>query len=212
MPHEKMTASSQEQASPDWASAPKRLERATAVLDESRASDLQEKRRILKSRAVALAKEAGDGKQTGECVEVVEFLLAFEHYAIESRHVREVFSLRDLTPLPCTPPHILGIANLRGQIIPIIDLKRLFEIPTQALTEFNKVLLIHAEAMEVGILADVILGMKSLPQKDIHPPPTTFTGARAEYAHGVTKDRLVVLDAGKMLTDARIIVHEEVGV
>jgi purine-binding chemotaxis protein CheW len=212
VPHDKLTPSSRGMTPLKRASAHEWVEGVTAVLEANPVADLQEKRRILKSRAVALAKEAGDGKQAGECIETVEFLLACEHYAIESRHVREVFSLRDLTPLPCTPPYILGMTNLRGQILSIFDLKRFFEISAKGLTQFNKVLLVQTDEMEIGILADEILGMKTVPLEDIHPPPATFAGVHAEYVRGVTRNRLVVLDIGKMLADKRIVVHEEVDV
>lgn len=210
MPNKRATTAARGEAALDWAGVRKRLEDAAAGLDENRERSPEENRRILKSRALALAQETGDGREAGERVEIVEFLLAAEHYATESRHVREVFSLRDLTPLPCTPPHILGITNLRGQIIAIIDLKRFFEIPAKGLAEFNKVLLIQTDQMEVGLLADAVLGVRVLAREEVHPPPTTFTGVHAEFVQGVTRDRLVVLDAAKMLADNRIMVHEEV--
>jgi len=96
-----------------------------------------EKRAILKKRAQVLARAPKREDEAGECLEVVEFLLAYEQYGIESSYIREVYPLKDLTPLPCTPPFVLGIINVRGQILSVIDLKKIFDLPQKGLTELN---------------------------------------------------------------------------
>jgi purine-binding chemotaxis protein CheW len=141
---------------------------------------------------------------------VVEFLLAGEHYAIESTAVREVHPLRELTPLPCTPPFVLGIMNVRGQIMAVVDLRRFFDLPLPDLTDLNKVVILRSGNMELGILADAVIGVRVIPRQEIQPPPPTFTGLRADYLHGVTVQGLIVLDAGRIAADGRIVVHEEV--
>lgn len=170
---------------------------------------LQEKKKILKARAKALAREAEDGEEGKESIEVVEFLLAYEKYAIESSFVREVYPLKELTPLPCTPPFVLGIINVRGRILSVIDVKKFFDLPEKGLTDLNKIIIVHTDEIEFGILADSILGVRWIPLAEIQPSLPTLTGIRAEYLKGVTKERLVVLDAEKILYDKRTIVHEE---
>ena len=83
------------------------------------------KKEILKARARALARESGAGTVV-QTIEVIEFLLAYERYAMELDHVREVFPLKEITPLPGTPPFVLGIINVRGQIVSVVDLKKFF--------------------------------------------------------------------------------------
>lgn len=168
-------------------------------------------RTILKARARALAREGKDKEAPEESIEVVEFLLAYERYGIESSYVREVYPLKELTPLPCTPPFVLGIINVRGRIVSVIDIKKFFDLPEKGLTDLNKVIIIHNDAMEFGILADVVLGVRSVLVKEIQPSLPTLIGVREEYLKGVTPDRLVILDAGKLLADKGIIVHGEVG-
>lgn len=172
--------------------------------------DLEEKKRILKARARALAREPERREAAGEYLEVVTFMLAYEEYGIESSYVREVHPLRELTPLPCTPPFVLGIINVRGQILSVIDIKKFFDLPEKGLTDLNKVIIVHSDAMELGVLADAILGVRSIPLAEIQPPLSTLTGIRAEYLKGVTKGGLILLDAAEMLADRRIVVHEEV--
>ncbi len=169
----------------------------------------EEKRKILKARAKTLAQETVHDKDNDSCIEVVEFLLANEKYALELTHIREVYPLKDLTLLPCTPSFVRGIINLRGRILSIIDLKQLFELPDAGLTDLNRVIVLHSDELEFGILADVILGLRSIPKDAIQRSLPTLTGIRTDYLRGVTGDRVAILDGNKILSDSRITVHEE---
>jgi purine-binding chemotaxis protein CheW len=170
----------------------------------------EEKRAILRSRAKRLSQEI-ESKGTGEeYFEVLEFLLAHETYAIETMFVREVYPMTELTPLPCTPAFVFGLINVRGQILTVMDMKKFFDLPERGITNLNKVIVIRKDAMELGILADEIIGIKSIFIDDIKLPPATITGIGAEYLKGVTGDRLIVLDTDKILSDKRLVVHEEV--
>jgi len=194
----------------DWGELHQRLETAQAALESGFARGAEDKRKILRERAKALARKADEKTPPHEHIEVVEFLLSYERYAIESSYVREVYPLKDLTPLPCTPAFVLGVVNVRGQIVSVIDLKKFFDLPEKGLTDLNKVIVVQREGMTFGILADVILGVRRIALQDIQLSLPTLTGIRAEYLRGVTKERLVVLDVGKILLDKNIVVQEEV--
>jgi purine-binding chemotaxis protein CheW len=170
----------------------------------------EERKKVLRARRQALAQEPKKEEAAGDYLEVVEFLLAYETYGIESSYVREVYPLKELTPLPCTPSFVLGIVNVRGQILPVIDLKRFFDLPEKGLTDLNKLIIVQAGEMELGILADAILGVRSIPLREIQPSLPTLTGIRADYLKGVTNTGMVVLDGGKILSGQRIVVHDEV--
>ena len=170
----------------------------------------EEKKKILKARAKELARDDRKEKTIEEPIEVIEFLLAHERYGIESCYVREIYPLKELTPVPCTPQFVLGIVNVRGQIVSVIDMKKFFDLPEKGITDLNKVIIIHDETMEFGILADSILGVRTIPIEDIQLPLPTLTGIRVEYLRGVTKEAVVVLDAGKILSAKNLIVHEEI--
>jgi len=165
---------------------------------------------ILHERAKATARMPLDRESAAGHFEIVEFLLADEHYGIESVWVREVFPLRDLTPVPCTPPFVLGVLNVRGQIRTVIDIRRFFDLPLKGLTELNKVLFLETEQMQAGILADEILGVRSIAPGALQACLPTMTGVRAEYLRGITEDRVAVLDAVKLLSDKRLLVQDEV--
>lgn len=168
------------------------------------------RRDVLRTRAQALAREPENRQATVAALEVIEFGLAHERYAIEAAYVREVHPLEDLTPLPGTPPFVAGIVNVRGRILAVIDIKKFFDLPEQGITDAHKIILVYTADMELGILADTVTGMRSVPLDTIQPSLPTFTGLREEYLKGVTAERLVILDAARILADRKIIVHDEV--
>ena len=164
---------------------------------------------VLRERARALARPPQRDAAATTSLEVLEFRLARESYALETRHVGEVLRLNDLTPLPCTPPFVRGIVNVRGRILPVLDIKKFFDLPEQGLTDLHRIILVHGNDLELGLLADVIVGVRIIPVGSLQPSLPTLTGIRAEYLKGVTAERLVVLDLARLLTDPKIIVHEE---
>lgn len=194
----------------DWSAVHRRLEAVRTTLERGWTPTLEEKKQILQARAKALAQEPASEEAAQETVEVVEFLLAYEKYGIESSYVREVYPLKELTPLPGTPPFVLGVINVRGQLLAVIDLKKFFDLPEKGLTDLNRVIIIRNDHMEFGILADTILSVRAIPLTDLQPSLPTLTGIREEYLRGITGERVVILDTKKLLSDKKIIVHEEV--
>ena len=165
---------------------------------------------ILRARAHTLARPAETTAATGTLLEVLEFRLAQERYAVETGLVREVHPLRELTPLPCTPPFVLGIVNVRGRILPVFDLKKFFDLPAQGLTDLHRIIIVRRQDLEFGLLADVIVGVHSITVESLQPTLPTLTGIRADYLKGVTSDALVVLDLARLMADPKIVIHDEV--
>ncbi|MEZ0237208.1 MAG: chemotaxis protein CheW, partial [Methylophilaceae bacterium] len=122
----------------------------------------------------------------------------------------EVYPLKDLTPLPCTPDFVAGIVNVRGQVMSVIDLKQLFELPAKGLTDLNKIVILSDGTMEFGILADSILGVRNIPLHEIESGLPTLSGVRQDYLKGITAEGMVVLDAAQLLHNENIVIHEEV--
>jgi purine-binding chemotaxis protein CheW len=165
---------------------------------------------ILRARARALAHAPEPMPAAATLLDVLEFRLAQERYALETRYVGEVCPLKDLTPLPCTPAFVLGIVNVRGRIVPVLDVKKFFDLPEHGFTDLHRVILLEGDGMELGLLADAIAGVASIAVDTLQPSLPTLTGIRSEYLKGVTAERLVVLDVGRILADPKITVHEEV--
>lgn len=177
---------------------------------DSHSSSGPDAAQILHDRAQALARPSEHTPVAQTSIELLEFRLAQECYALETRYVCEVYPLKDLTPLPCTPAFVLGIVNVRGRITPVIDIKKFFDLPDRGLTDLHRVILVRDNDLELGLLADVIVGVRTIPLESLQPSLPTLTGIRADYLKGVTAERLVVLDLERILADPKIIVQEEV--
>jgi purine-binding chemotaxis protein CheW len=188
----------------DWPAIHHRLDHVAKTLEQGLAPAPGERKRILKERARILAREEEAHQVVRARMEVIEFVLAYERYAIESRWVREVYPLKEITPLPGTPAFVLGIINVRGQIVSVVDLKKFFDLPDKGLTDLNKVIIMGDGNVEFGLLADAVPGMRQIPRDEIQPPLPTMTGVRAEYVQGLTADRLAVLNVAKILADPAI--------
>jgi purine-binding chemotaxis protein CheW len=193
----------------DWPALHRRQQEAIAAAAGERPLSPEETRTILKSRAALLAVPAQEA-DPGVRLDCLEFVLSGESYALEMSYITQTLPLSEFTPLFCTPPFVLGITNLRGRIVSIIDLRRFFELPAVGLSDLNRVIVVSNGSMEFGVLADSIVGIRPLPLADLQPVPAALTGIREEFLSGVTADRMALLDIGKILSDKRIVVHEEV--
>ena len=166
-------------------------------------------RGILRQRARALASNAAPGGSIEGESEVLEFVLAQEHFAIAARSLREVCPVRHLTPVPCTPGLVLGIMNLRGEFLSVMDLAKLFDLSEDGLLDRKNVIVVESVGMRLGVLADVIVGMRRMAGSGIESLSPALTGARAAYLLGLAEG-MAVLDMEKVLSDPGIIVREEV--
>lgn len=198
-----------ERAADQWEKIVGRIDEVRLAIERGFVPTAAEKQELLRTRAQELSREAAR-EPVGDAIEVVEFELADEHYGFELTRVREACLLREVTPVPCTPSFVLGIINLRGEIRTVINLKEFFGLPGKGITQLNKIILIQDGDMQLGILADEIRGVRSILLGDLQPVLPTLTGVRADYFRGVTSDRLIVLDAVKILADERIVIQEEV--
>jgi purine-binding chemotaxis protein CheW len=193
----------------DWVEAHRRLEAAAMTLERVITPSLEDKKRLLKARAKTLSQDNIQEDAGLQYLEVVEFRLAGEVYGIETSYIREVYPLKELVPIPGTPPFFLGITSVRGQILSVIDIKRFFDLPDKGLTELDKVVIVRSGEVELGIRADVVLGMWSIPRGDIQPSLPTLIGVRDKYLRGVTRDAVIILDIQKLLADENLIVQTE---
>jgi len=193
----------------DWEAIHRRLAVTAADISGDLHRGPEEARRILEARARAAAKPPVK-PDNAERIEVLAFSRGGETYGVETCHVREVCQLRDLTAVPCTPPFVAGVMNLRSQIVAIVDLRKFFELPGGGLTELNRVIVLKGGDNELGLLADSIEGVRSVPASDLQEGLPTLTGIRERFLKGITGQMLAVLDGGRLLTDASLKVNEQV--
>lgn len=165
---------------------------------------------ILHRRAMLLAQRAEESAAEETFFDAVLFQLAGETYALALEFLQDVLPLHEITPVPCTPAFVAGIINVRGQIVSVLNLKALFNLADADDARPRNVLLLSNGEMRFGVAADYVFGVQRLPKSDLQPPPPTLEGFKGEYVAGVTSKMTIVLDAGKMLADTRLIVQETV--
>ncbi len=167
------------------------------------------KRTILKQRAEKLAQQKRESLD-GTSIEVIKFELAKEMYVLELQYVREIYPLKDFTRLPCVPPFVFGLINVRRRILSIIDLRIFFDLSMPQDSSDEKVIIIENKEMSFAIRTDKIVEVQSISIDTIQPPPPTLIGIRQEFLKGLTSDGMVLLDGAKLLSAQQLIVEESV--
>jgi purine-binding chemotaxis protein CheW len=184
----------------DWSAVRERIATASENRDPSR----EAKDAILAERARILARPVETTGAEASDLRLATFALANERYGIEAHLVVEIGRLSDYTPLPHAPPHLVGITNLRGEILPIFDLRALLGLDRRALDDLSRLVVLGKTRAEFGILADSTREFVALPMAELLPTPPSVSEEARRYVHGVTKDALIVLDGSVLLEDRRL--------
>jgi purine-binding chemotaxis protein CheW len=140
-------------------------------------------------------------KQTGEEAQLVVFKLGAEDYGIEIGEVREIIRKREITPMPKQPPYVEGVINVRGTIIPVVNLNKRFGLQSDASTHPHTIIVESRDGL-IGMLVDAVSEVIRVPPDQIHPPPSVTTGANSEYLRGICRlgERLLIyLDVEKVV-------------
>ncbi|MBI2805978.1 MAG: purine-binding chemotaxis protein CheW [Planctomycetes bacterium] len=190
----------------DWQTVRDRLGEAARAAEAARHTGSQRVQAVLEERARAIARVPDSAPAAGTILEIVIFTLGNERYALETNHVREVLRSRGITPLPGTPEFLAGIANLRGQILAVFDLRRFFGIPTNGETESSRLIVLGQERIEFGVLADSVHEVANLAISQVKEPPESVAGIARDYLRGVTPDALILLDGAALLHDPRLVI------
>jgi len=168
----------------------------------------ENKARIFRERAKKLAIVSAPPDSPGESLELLEFRLGKERHAVETIFVGEVFPPGEITPIPCTPPFLAGVVNLRGRIVPVVDLKILFGIRSAG-EKTPRIVLLHSGGNEIGLLTDGVPGISIIGRDAVRPPLSAPAGLPGAYMTGIAGNDLAVLDGGKILRDSSLTVDEE---
>lgn len=140
-------------------------------------------------------------------LQLVTFQLSEELYGIDIMDVNEIVRVQDIRPIPNAPSYVEGLYNLRGEIIPIINLHKRFHLRKAVLDEEDELLsgfiIIEVEGMKLGVIIDKVERVISIDVNEIQPPPQMLTGIGAEYIQGVVNQKngyLIILDIRKLFS------------
>jgi purine-binding chemotaxis protein CheW len=131
-----------------------------------------------------------------EELKVIVFTLAHEEYGIEVDKVRTIERMVPITRVPKTPAFVKGVINLRGIVIPVIDLRGRFGLPETELTDNSRIIIVAADDLEVGFVVDSANDVMDVMSDSIENPPEVLGGIKAKYLSGVAKigdNRLLIL-------------------
>lgn len=140
-------------------------------------------------------------KDSGE-LQLVVFKLGEEEYGVEITQVQEIIRVMETTRVPKTPGYIKGVINLRGKVIPVIELKKLFGLAKSEVDDQTRIMVVEVQEYTVGMIVDCVSEVLRLPSDAIEPTPPVFSSLSDEYIRGVGKleDRLLILlDLDKIL-------------
>lgn len=158
-------------------------------------------REVLEARARQLARVPDEPPRAGEVLELVGFVLAGERYGIESRFVREVARLTRFTPVPGTPPFVLGVTNLRGEILALFDLRHLLGVVAEGVTDLGRIVVLGEHRREFGLLADAASEILYVAGTSLAQMETAWGRI---YVRGVSPDGVIVLSGEALLSDPRL--------
>lgn len=140
----------------------------------------------------------------GPLIQFVTFILMDETYGINVMQVQEVLRVTEIAPVPGAPGYVLGIINLRGNVVTVIDTRARFGLPAGEMGDSNRIIVIESEKQVVGILVDAVAEVVELRESEIDVAPNVGTEESSRYIQGVAtrEDGLLILvDLNKLLTD-----------
>ena len=129
------------------------------------------------------------------------FGLGKEYYGIAVLKIREIIRMLDITPVPQMPEYVRGVINLRGKIIPVVDLRKRFGIGVEGDNADNRIIVVEVSGRVIGFTVDRVNEVLRIPSGIVEPPPAMVCGIDSEYVQGVGKleDRLLILlDIGRL--------------
>jgi purine-binding chemotaxis protein CheW len=137
---------------------------------------------------------------------VIAFMLNEELIGINIKNVTKISKRLDITPVPKTPEHILGVMNLRGNIVPVVNLKKMLGLPNDEEKDQEFILIIDSAIGNIGLLIDQVVGAITIDEEEIQPAPINSLGIDSKFITGViitkeeygSKNLLILLDIDKL--------------
>ena len=131
----------------------------------------------------------------GDILQLVTFNLANEEFGVDITRVQEINRMMDITKIPNAPEFIKGVVNLRGKIVPVVDLRKKLGFPEKEHDKSTRIMVVEVNGMVLGFIVDSVSEVLRIPESTIEPPPSLVGGVESDYLNGVGKldDRLLLL-------------------
>jgi purine-binding chemotaxis protein CheW len=135
--------------------------------------------------------------------QVVVFELAGEHYGVDIATVEGIIKMQKITKMPHTLSFVEGVTNLRGAVLPVIDMRKRFGLAERTVSKDTRIIVVEMEGMTVGMIVDAVSEVLRIPVEDVDPPSPMVTTVDSTFINGIAKveERLIILlDLAKVLT------------
>jgi len=137
--------------------------------------------------------------------QLVVFQLASEHYGVDIAAVEGIIKLQAITKMPHTPEFVEGVTNLRGVVVPVVDLRRRFGLPTQEASRDTRIMVVFMGLSKIGMIVDAVSQVLRIPEEAVEPPPPMVTTVNSAFITGIAKlehQLVILLDLAKVLNTA----------
>lgn len=147
--------------------------------------------------------DANPKKQDDELLQLVTFSIGEEEFGVNILKVQEIIRTMEITKVPRAPAFVEGVINLRGKVIPIIDLRRRFGLTSKQEDKDTRIIVIEINSIIVGFVVDAVSEVLRIPASTVEPPPPVVAGVESDYINGVGKLKerlLIMLDLDRLLS------------
>ena len=151
-------------------------------------------------------KKAGGGK-------FLTFFLGGEEYGIEILSVQEIIGMMPITSVPGTPDYICGIINLRGKVIPVVDIRKKFGMDSKESDSETCIIVVNIQGVEAGAVVDRVSEVLHIADEDIAPPPSFGKGIEIDFIKGIGKSQSkvkILLDIDRIISSDQILQMQRV--
>lgn len=135
--------------------------------------------------------------------QLVVFELAGEHYGVDIAAVESIIKMQTITAVPHAPAFVEGVINLRGKVLPVVDLRERFGLPSQEIGSDSRIIVVNLTSMEIGMIVDAVSEVLTVSDSAIEPPPPLVITIDSSFITGIAKmaDRLIILlDLSRVLS------------
>jgi len=158
-------------------------------------------------KSEAVAKQEQVNRVESDELQLVSFNIGTEEFGVDILKVQEINRMVEITRVPQAPNYVEGVINLRGKVVPIVDLRKRFNLELKEYDKNTRIVVVDIDGNIMGMIVDSVSEVLRLSANTIEPPPDIVTGVNAEYIKGVAKleDRLLIfLDLSRVVDVSEI--------
>ncbi|MDW7973429.1 MAG: chemotaxis protein CheW [Thermodesulfovibrio sp.] len=142
--------------------------------------------------------------EKSQILQLVTFTLGEEEYAVDILKVQEINRMKEITPIPNAPYYVEGVINLRGKVIPVVSLRKMFGLPEEEDRTKQKIMIMDIQGITTGVIVDTVSEVLRISASIVEPPPPVVCSVDTEFISGIAKlaDRLIVLlDMDRLISE-----------